>query len=198
MLFYFWYNYLGLSIIRTLHETQQWIRFPYPATEVKITQSGYDTIQKNIEFETECVKKGCTFPSVTQQHYHFFLLFFFTLHFLFSKFLFSAPFLLQKKKVFFFLWGGGEGVCFLWDKNRQFLELGDVKHLSKTTSRVLRGSNQPHFGRLSAKIGQNHTIEILKILHFKAFSGTCFFKIRVWSKIAQKWLKMILPSFFSS
>ena len=66
-----------------------------------------------------------------------------------------------KKKGPFFFWGGG--LCFFEIKSSIF-GIGDIKTFGKT--RVLSGPNQQHFGRLSANIGQKHTIEILKIWHF--------------------------------
>ena len=100
-----------------------------------------------------------------------------------------------KKKKVDFLGGGGRFLEYF----HEFLSLVEIKNSGGTLE--LSGPYRPHFGRLSANIGRKPTIEISKIWLFWLFwpnLGTFFFKMMVWSKIDQKWLKMVLGSFFGS
>ena len=104
----------------------------------------------------------------------------------------------KKKRAFW----GRRGMIF-WVKILNFLNLGDIKNFGRTWE--LSGPYRPHFGRFSADCrptsAENPHLKFQKygiFEHFRGILETFFFKTRILTKIAQKWFKMVLMSFFRS
>ena len=92
----------------------------------------------------------------------------------------------------FFFFGGGGGVNFLYLKSSIFESGRDKKKIWQDfgAERTLSATFRPLIGQYRQRT-HNWIFKKYDIFeHFRSFSGTFFFKIRIWPKTAQKWLKM--------